>query len=160
MKKYLLLSAAVIAVIACNKTTTLPGYTPPVSKNLTVTTFAHTADTVNVGDTVYLTATGTIYDTLSIYAYFSISSSATGTPVYSVGSSSSPIKLAAVLGSKNAADVNTWSATIALTKITNVSNTKLTITGNFSYSLSLSSQGPNTASAADAGINTKTIYIR
>lgn len=162
MKKYFFLIALIIvAIVACNKTTTLPAYTPPVTKNLVLTTFAHVADTVNVGDTVYLTATGTVYDTLNLYGYFSVASTSTGSPVYAVGSSSSPIKLSTVLGSQNIAGINTFTANIALTKIANVSGTKLTITGNFIYPLSLSSQGANIATGVpDAGQTTKTIYVR
>ncbi|MBS1918371.1 MAG: hypothetical protein JST87_19050 [Bacteroidetes bacterium] len=161
MKKFILISIVVAAVVACNKTTTLPTYTPPVSKNLVVKTFAHTADTVNVGDTIYLTATGTVYDSLNLYGYFSISSSSTGSPVYTVGSSSSPIKLATALATKNPTDTNSFVATIVLPKLTNVSGSKLTVTGNFVYPLSLSSQGANIVTGvADAGQLTKTIYIQ
>jgi hypothetical protein len=161
MKKYLLVLLVVVAVIACNKTTTLPSYTPPVSKNLVVSSFAHTADTVNVGDTIYLNAAGTVYDTLAVYGYFSVSSSSTGSPVYTIGSSSSPIKLSTVLGSQNVTGTNPFTAIIALTKITNVANSKLTITGNFIYPLSLSSQGANVVTGvADVGQTTKTIYIQ
>jgi hypothetical protein len=160
MKKYLLLIIVIAAIVSCNKTTTLSAYTPPSTTNLKVTSLNHTADTVNVGDTIYLTAKGSIYDTLNVYAYFSISSSSAGSPVYTVGSSSSPIKLSTVLDTKNFNGTNTWTATIALTKLANVSNSKLTITGNFIYQLSLSSQGSNTATISDAGVNTKTIYIQ
>ena len=161
MKKYLLVLAVIVAIIACNKTTTLPPYTSPVSKNLVVTSFAHTADTVNVGDTIYLNAEGTIYDTLPVYGYFSVASTSTGSPVYTVGSASSPIKLSTVLGSQNVAGINTFTAAIALTKLTNASNSKLTITGNFIYPLSLSSQGANVVTGvADTGQTTKTIYIQ
>jgi hypothetical protein len=160
MKKYLFLLLITAIVFACNKTTTLPNYTPPITKNLIVKSFAHVADTVNVGDTIYLTATGTAYDSLNLYGYFSIVSSATGSPVYTVGSSSSPVLLPIMYATKNATDTNQWVATIALPKLTNASNSKLTITGNFFYPLSLSSQGTNLVTGvADAGQKTKTIYI-
>ena len=163
MKKYLflLLIIAIVVVVACNKTTTLGSYTPPISKNLIVKSFAHVADTVNVGDTIYLTATGTAYDSLNVYGYFSIVSSATGSPVYTVGSSSSPILLSIMYATKNPTDTNQWVATIALPKLTNTANSRLTITGNFFYPLSLSSQGANLVTGvADAGQETKTIYIQ
>ena len=125
-----------------------------------MTSLKHTEDTVNVGDTVYLTATGSIYDTLAVYAYFTVSSSATGSPVYTIGSSSSPILLSTVLNTKNIAGTNAWTAIIPLTKITSVANSKLTITGNFVSQLTLSSQGSNTVTVADAGQTTKTIYVQ
>ena len=161
MKKYLFLLLIIGIVVACNKTTTLGTYTPPVSKNLIVRSFAHVADTVNVGDTIHLTASGIAYDSLGIYGYFSIVSSATGSPVYTVGSSSSPVLLSTTYATKNAADTNQWVATIALPKLTNAANSKLTITGNFFYPLSLSTQGANLVTGvADAGQKTKTIYIQ
>ncbi len=160
MKKYIFFFAIILAIVACNKTTTLPAYTSPATSNLKVTSLKHTEDTVNVGDTVYLTATGSIYDTLAVYAYFTVSSSATGSPVYTIGSSSSPILLSTVLNTKNIAGTNTWTAIIPLTKITSVANSKLTITGNFVSQLTLSSQGSNTATVADAGQTTKTIYVQ
>ncbi|MBS1932592.1 MAG: hypothetical protein JST96_01235, partial [Bacteroidetes bacterium] len=90
-----------------------------------------------------------------------ISSSSTGSPVYTVGSSSSPIKLATALATKNPTDTNSFVATIVLPKLTNVSGSKLTVTGNFVYPLSLSSQGANIVTGvADAGQLTKTIYIQ
>ena len=46
---------------------------------------SHTKDTVNVGDTIYLNVDGTMYDTLNVYAYLTIKSTATGSPVYSMG---------------------------------------------------------------------------
>jgi hypothetical protein len=161
MNKHLLLSLNILVFLACNKGTTLPTYTVPASANITVTSFNHTEDTVNVGDTIYLTAAGTIFDTLYIYGYYSISSTAPGSPVYSVGSSSSPIRVPAVLQSGNVNGLNSWTATIALTNLTTTANTKLKITGNFIYQLSLSSQGTNTAlSIADAGQTNKTIFVQ
>ncbi|HEX4372567.1 MAG TPA: hypothetical protein VHZ50_04590, partial [Puia sp.] len=78
MKKLLFISmiAMGVLILGCVKSTSLPAYTPPVTTNFSVASLKHTADTVNLGDTVYLTATGTIYDTTkNIYSYLTVSSS-------------------------------------------------------------------------------------
>jgi len=72
MKKLFLFSmlALGILIFGCVKSTNLPAYTPPVTTNFSVSSLKHTADTVNLGDTIYLTAIGTIYDTTkNIYVY-------------------------------------------------------------------------------------------
>ena len=71
MKKiflFLLISSGIL-VFSCTKDTAVPPYTPPVTKNFTVTSMNHTKDTVNVGDTIYLNVAGTMYDTLNVYTY-------------------------------------------------------------------------------------------
>ena len=154
----LVLSGAVI--LSCTKYTVVPPYTPPVSNNFTVISMNHTKDTVNVGDTIYLVTNGTMYDTLNVYSYLTTKSTATGSPVYSTGSSASPIKLNRVLSTSNASDMNAWTATIPITGVTSVSGSKLTISGNFIYQLSLSSEGGGLATAADAGLINKTVYVK
>jgi hypothetical protein len=155
-----LLAVSGIFVFSCSKNSMVPPYTPPVATNFTVTSMNHTKDTVNVGDTIYLNVVGTMYDTLNVYAYLTIKSSATGSPVYSYGSSSSPIKLTRVLGSSNVTDMNPWTSTIKLTGVTSIANSKLTISGNFIYQLSLSSEGGGLASATDGGVVNKTVFIQ
>jgi len=162
MKKMILsfLIISSVLIFACSKNNTVPAYTPPVAVNFTVTSLNHTADTVNVGDTIYLNVAGTMYDTLNVYAYLTTKSSATGSPVYTYGSSSAPIKLNRVLGSSNASAMNPWTSTIMLTGVTSIANTTLTISANFIYQLSLSTEGGGLASATDAGIANKTVYVR
>jgi hypothetical protein len=162
MKKIFLflLICSGILIFSCTKNTIVPPYTPPVANNFTVTAMNHTKDTVNVGDTIYLTVAGTMYDTLSVYTYLTIKSSASGSPVYSYGSSAAPIKLTRVLGSSNVNDVNPWTSTIKVTGITSIPNSKLTISGNFIYQLSLSSQGGGLATANDGGVVNKTVSIQ
>ncbi len=162
MKKIFLFSliCSCVLVFSCTKNSIVPPYNPPVAANFTVTSMNHTKDTVNVGDTIYLNVVGTMYDTLNIYAYLTIKSSATGSPVYSYGSSSSPIKLTRVLGSSNVTDMNPWTSTIRLTGVTSIANSKLTISGNFIYQLSLSSEGGGLASATDGGVVNKTVFIQ
>lgn len=160
-KKYLfILAASYILIFGCTKNSVVPPYTPPVATNFTVTSMNHTKDTVNVGDTIYLNVVGTMYDTLGVYAYLTAKSSAAGSPVYSIGSSSSPIKLKCVLSSANVTDINPWTSTIMLTGISSIANSKLTISGNFIYQLSLSSEGGGLASATDAGVVNKTVFIQ
>ena len=162
MKKEFLFSLvlAAMTILGCTKNTIVPPYTPPVANNFTVISMNHTKDTVKVGDTIYLNVSGTMYDTLNVYAYLTTKSTATGSPVYSTGSSASPIKLNRVLGSSNPSDMNPWTATIPLTGLTSVSGSKLTISGNFIYQLSLSSEGGGLATAADAGLINKTVYVQ
>jgi hypothetical protein len=162
MKKEFLftLILAATVVLSCTKNTIVPPYSPPVTNNFTVISMNHTKDTVNVGDTIYLNVSGTMYDTLNVYTYLTTKSTATGSPVYSTGSSAAPIKLNRVLGTSNASDMNAWTATIPLTGLTSVSGSKLTISGNFIYQLSLSSEGGGLATAADAGLINKTVYVK
>jgi hypothetical protein len=108
MKNIFLFSLILVclAFLGCSKGTEVPSYKPPVGNNFTVVSMRHTKDTVNAGDTVYLNVSGTMYDTLNVYAYITTKSSATGSPVYSTGSASAPIKLKTVLGTNNPTDVN------------------------------------------------------
>lgn len=162
MKRMILffLIASGILIFGCTKENYLPAYTPPVASNFTITSLNHTKDSVNVGDTIYLNVSGTMYDTLGVSAYLTAASSASGAPVYTFGSASSPLKLTRVLGSSNVSGMNPWTSTIRLTGATAISKSKLTITGNFIYQLSLSSEGGGLATATDAGIANKTVYIR
>jgi hypothetical protein len=164
MKKVLIYSfgAAAILACACNKVTNLPAYTPPASPNFSVGSLKHTQDTVNVGDTIYLTATGTMYDTTkNIYAYLASGYSVSGVAmVYNFGSAASPVKLSRTVGAQGAGGLYGWTSTIMLAGATFVPpKTKLTISANFIYQLSLSSQ-LGTLSAADAGQGNKTVYVQ
>jgi hypothetical protein len=164
MKKILLFSLIifVIVIAACDKGVNLPAYTPPVSKNFSVSSLKHTQDTLNVGDTVYLIATGTVYDTTkSIYAYLSITSTNSGaSAAYNFGSAASPITLTRFIGAQNTSGLYAWTSTIMLPGVTFVPpGTKLSISANFIYQLSLSSE-QGTLSATDAGQETKTIFVQ
>ena len=161
-KKYsaLFILIAIAAVVGCAKHQFLPVPATP-SKIFTVTKLAHTADSVNVGDTLQLTATGTIADTSkAIYVFLTSTYSANGaTVVQSFGSSASPIKIkyTAVAGTGNFA----WTATIPVIGATQVPDkTKLTIAATFQYQLSLSSELPASLATTDAGQSNKTIYVR
>jgi hypothetical protein len=159
MKKLLLICVIAISIISgCVKSTNLPAYTPPVTTNFSVASLKHTADTVNLGDTVYLTAAGTISDTTkNIYTYLTVSSSAAGVSTYTYGSAATPIKLSRTIGAQTNG-LYAWTSTIMLVGATTVDKAKLTITANFIYQLSLSSeQGKLTAT--DAGIVNKTVYV-
>ncbi len=161
MKKYFLFLFTIITIAACEKHDRLPTYTPPVAKNFTVTSLKHTMDTVNVGDTIYLIATGTASDSSQfIYTYITVTSSAGGlNPSYSYGTAAAPIKLSKNYMSSSAG-LYTWTATIMLPGATFVpSGTKLTIAANFIYQLSLSSE-QGTLSAADAGVTSKTVFVQ
>jgi S-adenosylmethionine:tRNA-ribosyltransferase-isomerase (queuine synthetase) len=166
MKKLLLFSLVALAIgfAACDKGTTLPPYTPPVATNFSVKTLAHTKDTVNVGDTIYLTATGTMSDTIgtesAVYTYMTVSYTISGANVvYNYGSAASPVKIARTIGA-NTNGQFAWTATVPLYGATSVPHkTKLTIAANFQYQSSFSSvQGA--LSAADAGVKLKTVFVQ
>lgn len=149
------------AAVGCAKHQFLPLVSPPSSKIFTVTKLAHTADTVNVGDTVELNATGTISDTSkAIYVFLTSTYTANGASVVQTfGSAASPIKVkyAATAGTGNF----TWAATIPLIGATEVPDkTKLTIAATFQYQLSFSSELPSSLATTDAGQSNKTIYVR
>lgn len=149
------------AAIGCAKHQFLPTVTPPVSKIFTVTSLNHTADTVNVGDTVYLDASGTIYDTSkAIYVNMTASYTANGaSTVYNYGSASSPVKVKYVTGA-DSAGVFAWTATIPLIGATDVPvKTKLTVAATFQYQLSFSTELPASLTVSDAGQKTRTIYV-
>jgi hypothetical protein len=161
-KSILFFSISLIFLLAaCDKYTTLPSYTAAVSPIFAVATLNHTEDSVNVGDTIYLVATGTIYDTTKfVYTFLTATYTASGvSAVYTYGSSTSPVKLSPVFGASTTVGLFTWTDTIMLPGATFVPpKTKLTIVGNFLYQLSLSSV-LGTLSATDAGIKNKTVYV-
>jgi hypothetical protein len=180
MKKVIFFSliAATLMIAACDKGVNLPAYTPPTTNNFSVTALNHTADSVNIGDTLYLVASGTIADTASfisdtsksvhlLTAYLTSSFSAYGvSQVQSFGSASSPIALKIAFGPQNSAGQFTWTSTIELIGATTTvpHKTKLTIAASFIYQLTLSSQ-LGTLTASDGGIAgaakpNKTIYVR
>jgi hypothetical protein len=150
------------AAFGCAKHQFLPIVTPPVAKIFTVTSLNHTADTVNVGDTIWLNAAGTIYDTSkAVYVYMSSSYTANGaSTVYNYGSATSSIKVKYVTGAPSSG-VFAWTATIPLIGATEVPDkVKLTVSATFQYQLSLSSELPSSLAISDAGQGTKTIYVR
>ena len=162
MKKVFLFSLILSGtiILSCTKNAAVPVYTPPVTTNFTVISMNHSKDTVNAGDTIYLNVAGTMYDTLNVYAYLTTKSSATGSPVYSTGSATAPIKINRVLGTSNVSGTNPWTSIIMLTGLTSIHNSKLTISSNFIYQLSLSSEGGGLATANDGGIINKTVYVQ
>jgi hypothetical protein len=164
MRNQILIPLAILitaAAIGCAKHQFLPIVTPPVSKIFTVSSLNHTADTVNVGDTIWLNAAGTIYDTSkAVYVYMSASYTANGgSTVYNYGSASSSIKVKYVTGAATGG-VFAWTATIPLIGATEVPDkTKLTVSATFQYQLSLSSELPSSLTISDAGQHNKTVYV-
>jgi hypothetical protein len=167
MKKIILFSVFIsgIFIFGCSKNNSVPPYTPPVAKNFSVTSLKHTQDTVNVGDTIYLNVAGTVYDTTqNIYPYITAGSSNNtftyGTSPSSLIASKTPVKLTRVIGA-SANGVYSWTSTIILVGATLVPDkSTLTISGAFTYQLTLSSEGNGVATITDAGQTTKTIYVR
>jgi hypothetical protein len=152
----------IAAAVGCAKHQFLPIVTPPVSTVFTVSSLNHTADTVNVGDTIWLNAAGTIYDTTKLISVYMTSSYTVGgvSSIYDFGTSSSPVKVPnRVIGALNNG-VYSWTATIPLTGATEVPvKTKLTIAATFQYQLSFSSELPSNLTVNDAGQHNKTVYV-
>ena len=167
MSKNLLLvflaAGAGMLIISCSKGTTLP-VLPTVNTIFSASPVHHTKDSVNVGDTVYLTATGVMSDTtqaISVYLIATYTSSGVA-GTYTYGSSAAPVKIVrTITGPINSAyGLYPWSATIMLPGATNVGHkTTLTITGNYVYQLSLSS-ALGVLAVTDAGVKNKTIYVK
>ena len=160
---FLFVLAAAAFAAGCDKGTVLP--VQSVSNIFSASKLNHTADTVNVGDTIYLTATGTVADTTkTISAFLTAAYTAGGvSSVYSFGSSSSPVKLNRTIGALNNG-LYGWTATIPLTGATNVPHkTAITVAATFMYQLSLSSQLPSNLTVSDSGMpggKQKTVYVR
>ncbi len=145
MQKVLLICSGILAICiaSCVKYTNLPAYNPPVKTNFSVTSLNHTKDTVNVGDTIYLTAAGTVYDTTQrISTYLTSSYTAAGaSTVATFYSATAPDTLKNRVVSPGTAPLSNWTSTITLIGATNVPHkTKLTIAANFLYNLTLSSE--------------------
>jgi len=166
MKKIAYLTAVVlsIVIISCNKENNLPAYTPPVKNNFSVSKFAHVKDTIAVGDSLNITASGTITDTTKTLSVFL--TAAYGSVTYNVGSVSSPVKVNRVIGAATNG-VYAWTATIPVLVSGFVpSKSKVTVSGTFSYQLSLSSVQPSAVTFTDQGLrpgdksNLTTVYVK
>jgi hypothetical protein len=163
MRNKLFLCSAVLAIalaFGCSKGVTLPVSQPSII--FTASTLNHTADSVNVGDTIHLQVTGTMSDTTkTISAYLVTTFTAGGVSgVYNYGNSSSPVKLNRTILSNNGG-LYSWTATIIMPGATNVPHkTALTVTATLEYQLSLSSELPTSLTLTDKGVKNKTIYVR
>lgn len=150
-------------ILACNKKDQLPDYKPSVPTIFSVNNrMTHTIDTVNLGDTIRLTASGTIADTANTFSsslkVFTGSVSAAGAFTSSgnlAGAAfisplprviSAPVAPSALYG---------WAVSMAVPCPPVAHKTNILISGSFENSLSLSSQLGN-QSASDS----KPIYVR
>jgi len=163
-KKFLLFLSVLIAgavAISCNKSKALPVYSPSPTYVFTAGTLKHTKDTVNVGDTISLTATGTVYDTTRAISVFLTSTYSTGSSSY--GTAAAPVAVKRVIGAQSNG-VYAWTATLLLPGATSIPHkTALTISATFSYALTLSSQLPASLTLTDAGTpgaKVKTVYVK
>lgn len=162
-KYFLLLSVLAVAVaISCNKSTALPVITPSPATIFTPGKLNHTKDSINVGDTVYLNAAGTVWDTtrtISVFLTANYGGPTAGTYIY--GTVAAPIKVNRVIGALNSNGLYAWTATILLPGASAVTHkTTLAISATYVYQLSLSSQLPSSMSATDAGVKTKTVFVK
>lgn len=165
-KLFIFLSALAVTAIAagCVKSATQPVYTPNPQYVFYTSTLAHTKDTVNVGDTIQLKATGYFYDTTKTISAFVTSSYAgpvSGT--YTYGSATAPVKLTRTATLAPGFNEYYWTATIPVIGATNVAHkTTLTLSTTFVYQLSLSSQLPPSMTYVDGAPATKakTIYVK
>lgn len=144
MKKIAVFSVALlgIVILSCNKTSTLPAYTPPVKNNFTIAKFVHVKDTINVGDSLNFTASGTITDTTKTLSVFL--SASYGSVTYNIGTSAAPIKINRIIGVATPDGSGyAWTAAIPAFVTSFVPHaSKVTVTATFSYQLSLSSVQP------------------
>jgi hypothetical protein len=156
--------AVALIIVSCSKGTVLPK-----QSNVNVVFAAdpvhHTKDSVSVGDTLTLTASGVISDTTqNIYVYLISTYTGSGLAgTFTYGTTAVPVKVARIInvGSYNSTyGLYNWTATLTLTGATTLPHkTTLTITGNYIYQLSTSSVLGSLA-VTDAGVKNKTIYIK
>ncbi len=162
MKKILLLTAiAGFLIIGCTKKDTLPTYTPASIFSVT-SKMSHTKDSVNLGDTIYLTAKGLIADTTNA---FSASFKTFSGSVSSAGAfTSSNIQVGGALlkpttkiisAPTGTSPLYNWTATYIILVPSVAHKTSILITGYFENSLTLSSQTGNQVAS-----DSKAIYIR
>lgn len=159
----LVILASAASIAGCVKSAALPVSPPSPSQIFTPGSLKHTADTVNVGDTVQLNASGSIWDTtktISVFLTATYGGATAGS--FNYGTVTAPILVKRVINpALNSSGLYPWTATIALPGATLVAHkTTLAITATYVYQLSLSSQLPPSMSATDAGIKTKTVYVK
>lgn len=148
MKKIFLflLIATGVAIFACNKTTTLPPYTPTIIFSAS-SKMTHAKDTIrSSGDTIWLTAQGNINDTSRKYgitANLKSADSVTRT-LYSVLNIKS-ITVSFDTTGMAASGLFHWKSVMAFPVPAVATKTKLFTTATFTYSLNLSSQTGNVA---------------
>jgi hypothetical protein len=167
MRKKLLIFLVAVAsaafIASCVKSDALPVYTPSPTLIFTPGSLKHTADTVNVGDTVQLAASGTVWDTTrTISVFLSATYGGATSGSYNYGNVTAPILVKRVINpTVNSSGLYPWTATILLPGATSVAHkTTLSITATYVYQLTLSSQLPSSMSSSDAGIKTKTVYVK
>lgn len=148
-----------ILIISCTKYTTLPLYTPSPTNIFSIGTLAHTSDSLNVGDTIKLNATGHIYDTTKTISVYFTATSTSPVYVFTSGTYANPVKISRTIGAMDATGTYTWSSTITLPNATITHKTALTIAANFVYQLTLSSQ-LGALTVADAGVKSRMVYVR
>ncbi|OJW54393.1 MAG: hypothetical protein BGO55_11935 [Sphingobacteriales bacterium 50-39] len=139
--------AAGIIVMACNKTTTLPAYTPSIAFTV-ASKMSHAKDTVSSkGDTLWMTASGTINDTSGKYAIsanLKTADSVNRTPYAILNIKKIPVTF--TNAAPDASGMYKWSATMALPFPAVATKTKLYTTATFAFGQFGSAQMGNTAS--------------
>jgi len=148
MKKlFLILTIAAGAVIlACNKTTTLPAYTPTMAFTVG-SKMSHAKDTVSSkGDTLWLTASGTISDTSRKYGISAnIKSQDSVTRVVYAATNIKTIPVTFTNAAPDASGMYKWSATLPLTVPAVAAKTKFYTTATFAFGQYGSNQMGNIA---------------
>jgi len=149
MKKlflFLIIAAAGI-IVACNKTTTLPAYTQTIAFTV-ASKMSHAKDTVSSkGDTLWMTASGTISDTSRKYAIstnLKTADSVNRTPYAVLNIKSIPVTF--TNAAPDASGMYKWSATMALPVPAVATKTKFYTTATFAFGQYGSNQMGNTAS--------------
>lgn len=159
MKKFLLFLtiAAGVIIIACNKTTTLPAYTPTIYFSVT-SKMHHAKDTVSSkGDTIWLTASGGVRDTSRTYAisgYFKAQDSISRITYAVLNVKSLPVSFTNAAPDATTG-LYTWTATVGLPVPAVSAKTRFYSTATFGFANYGSAQMGNVAST-----DSKTTYAK
>jgi hypothetical protein len=147
MKKLFLflLIASGVVIWACNKTTTLPAYTPPTIFSVT-SKMTHSKDSIrNSGDTVVLIAQGNISDTMGKYV---VSATLKSTDTTGALNPITVLFIKKIIPTYDTAGFGTsglyhWTANLSLPIPVVASKTGIKTTATFTYGLNLSSEFGN-----------------
>ena len=152
-----------ILIISCTKKDTLPPYTPNTPIIFSVNNrMSHNKDTLNIGDTIILTAKGLIADTTNTFSTSlrTVTGSVNALGVFAsagvlVGVSTPGPTSKVLSAPSGTSSLYNWTAVYKTIVPAVGHKTNILVTGYFENSLSLSSQYGNQISS-----DSKAIYIR
>jgi hypothetical protein len=140
-----LLAASGILLAACDKTDTLPTITPTTI--FSVSSLKHTTDTLNLGDSIYFTASGKIFDTTNTItaSLKMIGGSTNATGVFTSANTVvdayvlKPVKVV-ISAASGTSPLYNWTAKFGVPGPSVARKTSVLTTASFENSLSLSSE--------------------